>query len=282
MLESQTEGSIDRESLRELRAMMPRLPRRPTYRYQETNGSRARARMDTIDLGLLRLRDGDRLLDVGCGNGRHVLSACLHRCTVIGLDRALWDLRATKFLGFCLGTEGKLRASGTVLQGDALHLPFADASLDRIICTEVFEHVENDEVLASELTRVLRPGGTIAVSVPDGPSEWLVWQAAALHNVPPGEHVRRYRRGQMERLLRSHGFDVYARRFLHCMETPYWLIWFGSRKGDIRWRLSRAWHGFFSARAAESSPLLMCLEDIGNKVLPKSAIFYARKAREAT
>ena len=281
MLESQTDESIDKEGLRKLRASMPRLPCPPAYRYETTNGNRARARMDTVSLDLLGLRDGDCLLDVGCGSGRHVLTACLRRCVVIGFDRALRELKATKFLGFCLGTEGKLRASGSVVQGDALHLPFADQSIDRIICTEVFEHVPDDSVLAAELARVLRPGGTIAVSVPDGWSEWLVWRMAAAQGVPPGEHVRRYGRGEMERLLRSYGFQVYARRFLHSLETPYWLIWFGSQKGDARWRLSAAWHEFLGARSAEGSHLLMRLEGIGNRILPKSAVFYARKTREA-
>ncbi len=281
MLESQTDESIDREGLRRLRASMPRPPRPSAYRYQQTDGNGARARMDTVSLDLLGLRDGERLLDVGCGSGRHVLTACLHRCTVIGLDRALWELKATKFLGFCLGTEGKLRASGTVVQGDALHLPFADRSIDRVICTEVFEHVPDDSVLAAELARVVRPGGAIAVSVPDGRSEWLVWRAAAFHNVSPGEHVRLYHRGQMERLLRSHGFEVYARRYLHSLETPYWLLWFGSRRGDARWRLSAAWRDFIHGRSAEGSHLLMRLEGIGNRILPKSAVFYARKTREA-
>ena len=276
MLESHSSG------LRRLAERTPRRPRLPAYRYQTPDGNGASSRLDTIDLDLLGLRDGDRLLDVGCGTGRHLINACQRRCVAIGLDRDLWELQALKFLGFCLGTEGKLRARAGVAQADALHLPFADASLDRIICTEVFEHVPDDSLLLAELARVLRPGGTIAVSVPDALSEWLVWRVASVQRMPPGEHVRLYRRGQMERLLRSHGFDVYARRFRHSLETPYWLLWLGAQDGGVRRRLSAAWKDFLGDRSAEGSHLLTRVEDLGNRVLPKSAVFYASKSTRET
>lgn len=284
MPESQTSSPVDRQGLRKLARRTPRLPRLPAYRYQAADGNgRGASRLDTIDLDLLGLRDGDRLLDVGCGTGRHVINACRRRCVVVGLDRDLWELQALKFLGFCLGMEGKLRARAGVAQGDALHLPFADASIDRIICTEVFEHVPDDALLLAELARVLRPGGTIGISVPDARSERLVWRVASAQRVLPGEHVRLYRRGQMEQLLCSHGFEVYARRFRHSLETPYWLLWLGAPDDGMRRRLSAAWRDFVGDRSAEGSHLLTRLEEAGNRILPKSAVFYARKStREAT
>jgi len=270
------------DALGALAERTPRLPRPTTYRYRAPNGNGASSRLDTVDLDLLGLRDGDRLLDVGCGTGRHVINACRRRCVVIGLDRDLWELQALKFLGFCLGTEGKLHARAGVAQADALHLPFAAAAFDRIICTEVFEHVPDDNALLTELARVLQPGGSIAVSVPDALSEWLVWRAASVHRVSPGEHVRLYRRGQMERLLQSHGFDVYARRYRHSLEAPYWLLWMGAKDGGVRRRLSAAWKDFLGERAAAGSHVLARVESIGDSVLPKSAVFYARKSTKRT
>jgi hypothetical protein len=73
------------EELRKLRARTPRQPRPPTYRYLKEGGNGKRndngalSRLDTVDLDLLGLRDGDRLLDVGCGTGRHVIKASLRR-----------------------------------------------------------------------------------------------------------------------------------------------------------------------------------------------------------
>ena len=110
--------------LRKLAERTPRRPRLPAYRYQSTNGTGAASRLDTIDLDLLGLRDGDRLLDVGCGTGRHVINACRRRCVAIGIDRDLWELEALKFLGFCLKMEGKLRARAGVRQGRRPASPF--------------------------------------------------------------------------------------------------------------------------------------------------------------
>ncbi len=53
-----------------------------------------------------------------------------------------------------------LRARVNLLVASGERLPFADGSFDRVICTEVFEHVPDDRPLLAEFVRVLRPGGT--------------------------------------------------------------------------------------------------------------------------
>ncbi len=54
------------------------------------------------------------------------------------------------------------RLHTAAVQGDALHLPFPDATFDRVICSEVLEHIPDDLGAMSELARVLKPGGTMA------------------------------------------------------------------------------------------------------------------------
>jgi SAM-dependent methyltransferase len=235
------------------------------------------SRLDTVDLDLLGLREGDRLLDVGCGTGRHVVRACRTRCLVVGIDRDVDELMAFKFFAYCLGCEGKLRARANAVIADGLRLPLADESVDRVICTEVLEHVPDDRALVAELGRVLRPGGTMAISVPDARSEWLVWRVASIQRMPAGEHLRRYRRGEAARLLRENGFEVYAQRFRHSLETPYWLLRLGASEGGARRRASAAWKNYLDVRSAEGSHALAGLERAGNFLLPKSAVVYARK-----
>ena len=65
-------------------------------------------------------------------------------------------------------------AEADIKQGDALNLPFADGEFDRVIAAEVLEHIPADELAIAELVRVLRPGGTIAVTVP----RWLLTDKA--------------------------------------------------------------------------------------------------------
>ncbi|MGA2286102.1 MAG: methyltransferase domain-containing protein [Dehalococcoidia bacterium] len=268
--------------LKALSERTPRLPRPPAYRYRANGGGHdgngAMSRLDTVDLDLLGLREGDRLLDVGCGTGRHVVRACRKPCVVVGVDRDIDELMVLKFFAYCLACEGKLRARANAVIGDGLRLPLADESVDRVICTEVFEHVPDDRALIAELGRVLRPGGTIAVSVPDARSEWLVWRVASLQRVPAGEHVRRYRRGEMARLLRENGFEVYARRFRHSLETPFWLLALGAGEGGARRSASTVWKSFLDASSAQGSRVLAGLESAGNLLLPKSVVVYARRS----
>ena len=111
------------------------------------------------------------------------------------------------------------------------------------------------------------------------------WSGASpVQRMPPGEHVRLYRRGRDGATFSgSRGFEVYAQRFRHSLETPYWLLWLGAPDGGVRRRLSAAWKDFLDARSAESSHLLTRVEDVGNRILPKSAIVVcARKSTRET
>jgi SAM-dependent methyltransferase len=253
-----------------------------TYRYREDggNGHATPPRLNTIDLDLLGLKAGNRLLDVGCGTGRHVIEACRRDCYVVGVDRDEAELRRLQLFGYCLATEGGMRGRGALVVGDAMKLPFADGAFDRVICTEVFEHVPDDGLLMGELARLVRPGGTIAVSVPDTAAEAILWRIASLRKRPPGEHLRIYRRSEVARLLQSNGFAVYARRYRHSLESPYWFLWMGAKEGSLRKRLSAAWRDFLDAKTAEGSHLLDRLEGAGNLILPKSLVVYARKVDE--
>ncbi len=55
---------------------------------------------------------------------------------------------------------------GRYLVADGTRLPFADGAIDHVICSEVLEHVENDQAAIGELARVLRPGGVAYITVP--------------------------------------------------------------------------------------------------------------------
>ncbi len=100
-------------------------------------------RMLTVDLKSLDLKDGQRLLDLGCGAGRHLHNAYYAaKIEAFGLDRSLPDVEKTRdgfyaYPDFSPGAECRYRLA----VGDCLGLPFADASFDTIICSEVLEHI---------------------------------------------------------------------------------------------------------------------------------------------
>lgn len=102
------------------------------------------------------IRENDELLEVGCGAG-HILER-IGKGNLTGIDISPVQIeRAEKRLG----NKAKLiRANGE-------SLPFKDKSFDRILCTEVFEHVLEPEKLLMEMKRVLKDNGIISLSIPN-------------------------------------------------------------------------------------------------------------------
>ena len=85
--------------------------------------------------------------------------------------------------------------------------PFPDDTFDRIICSEVFEHIPDDVGAMAELTRVLRPGGVLAATVPSWLPEKICWALSAEYHAPlaPGGHVRIYTEGLLRERLDGAG-----------------------------------------------------------------------------
>jgi SAM-dependent methyltransferase len=95
-------------------------------------------------------------LDVGCGDGRTGLWLARRARSYVGVDVSESAVRAAR-----------LRGMDARLVADAALLPFPDRSFDVALCIEVLEHLFDPEGAAAEIRRVLRPGGTLVVSVPN-------------------------------------------------------------------------------------------------------------------
>ena len=115
--------------------------------------------MLTINFDRLKLEEGHMVLDLGCGFGRHAFEVLRRGAEVVACDMALNELHevratyaATAELGEITVTSGAFASAG-----DATRLPFQDETFDRIIASEVLEHISNDEDALSELFRVLKP-----------------------------------------------------------------------------------------------------------------------------
>ena len=145
----------------------------------------------TVDLDRLRLRAGETLLDAGCGEGRHCFGALERGARVVGLDLDRASLaRAAGALRF---RAKQLGSFGAMLQGDTFALPFRDASFDKVICSEVMEHVHDYRAAARELARVTRPRGLVAVTIPTATSENLYLRLGDDYFESPGGHIRIFR-----------------------------------------------------------------------------------------
>jgi SAM-dependent methyltransferase len=235
--------------------------------------------MVTVDFDRLDLQPGARVLDVGCGSGRHTAAACrLPKARVVGVDVDRADLAAARER---LQLHDRLNAHGggrwDLCAADGLRLPFADACFDLVVCAEVLEHVRSDGRALSEIARVLRPEGYLVVSVPRHGPERLCWALSADYAAAEGGHVRIYRRPELLARLRAAGFAPGSIHFAHSLHTPYWWLkcLVGPRRTDAR--LVNVYHRFLVWDLLKKPRLTRVIERILNPILGKSLVVYARK-----
>ena len=183
--------------------------------------------MLTVDYGKLGVRPGDRLLDLGCGFGRHAYQAARLGAEVVGFDAGADEVRKVQDTFGAMSVAGELHAETArvgAVRGDALRLPFGDGSFDRVIASEVLEHIPDDRTAMSELARVLRPGGTMAVTVPRCGPEFVNWALSDEYHNVPGGHVRIYRHKELVARLERTGLTMMGSHHAHGLHAPYWWL----------------------------------------------------------
>ena len=228
----------------------------------------------TVDLERLRLRPGEWLLDAGCGEGRHCFGALESGASVVGLDLDPDALRAAA--GALRGRGNELGRLAAMLRGDTFRLPFRDGTFQKVICSEVMEHVHDYRAAASELARVTAPGGMVAVTIPTATSEHLYLRLGDDYFESPGGHIRIFQPRELARGLAGAGLFTVAVGFAHALHTPYWVLRSiaGLPRADEN-RFVRLYRHLL-IRAA-GSRVMARLEGILNFVCPKSVILYAEK-----
>jgi len=183
--------------------------------------------MLTVDFAKLGVEPGDRVLDLGCGFGRHSYQAARLGARVVSCDAGADEVRQVQDTFGAMIEAGELDAEEPgvgAAQGDALHLPFPDNAFDRVIISEVLEHIPADEEAMAELARVLRPGGTMAVTVPRCGPEFINWALSDEYHNVPGGHIRIYRQSQLVGRLESTGLQVTGSHHAHGLHAPYWWL----------------------------------------------------------
>lgn len=184
--------------------------------------------MLTVDYEKLELQEGDLVLDMGCGAGRHVFESFRRGARIVALDYSFPELEGVRDLLWAMQEGGEVEASAQALsvRGDALRLPFADDTFDRIIASEVMEHLKDDSTAMSELTRILKPGGIIAITVPSWLAEKICWQLSAEYHAPlsEGGHVRIYTTDQLKQRMSDAGLEPRDSHRAHALHSPYWWL----------------------------------------------------------
>lgn len=236
--------------------------------------------MLTVDLGKLGVCPSERLLDLGCGGGRHAYAAARGGAAVVALDASHADVVSVRAMLGAMADAGEIDASSCTtgaLCADARSLPFADASFDRVIASEVLEHVVEDDSAIAELARVLRPGGSMAVTVPRLGPEVVNWLLSDAYHDVPGGHVRIYRRTSLAQRLARRGLVVTGSHHAHGLHSPYW--WLRCLVGpsdETHWAVA-AYHRFLVWDIVKRPFVTRLFDRVLNPLCGKSLVLYATK-----
>ena len=240
--------------------------------------------MITVDFRHLDIPSGKnstkyRILDVGCGSGRHTCAAYrLENVSVIGMDLSFEDVSEA---------AGRLRLHDRMGEhgggiwcvhvADIRNLPFKDAFFDLVICSEVLEHIPDHQKAVREVLRVLKLQGDLVVSVPRYFPERICWSISAAYRRTPGGHVRIYRQAALIHLLESAGARVGKVHHAHALHTPYW--WLKCLMGPDRDDLlpENLYHRFLTWDIMKKPVWTRILDNLLNPVFGKSVVVYLKK-----
>jgi SAM-dependent methyltransferase len=232
----------------------------------------------TVDYDRLDLQPGMTVLDLGCGEGRHAFEAYRRGARVVAVDRGVSEVRTTKrWLGaIAEAGEAGPGAAYEVVRGDLLALPFPDASVDRVIASEVLEHILDDTTAIAEIARVLRPGGTVAVTVPRYGPERICWALSDAYHANEGGHIRVYRGSELRARLAAAGLVPGGQHHAHALHAPFW--WLKCAVGVERDPAAvRVYHRLLVWDLTDRPWLTRTAERLLDPVLGKSLVVYARK-----
>lgn len=183
-----------------------------------------RRRVQTI-FEWLTPQDGDRILDGGCGRGfylRFIRHICGAELTGLELAYPLVHIARDALSGL---------PHITLINGSLYNIPYPAATFDKVILSEVLEHIPDDVHALREVARVIRPGGLIAITVPHAnyPFWWdpinktleTLFKTHIRRGLLAGiwaNHVRLYTREQLQSAVLSAGLEIVKERSFthHC------------------------------------------------------------------
>ena len=232
--------------------------------------------MLTVDFSAIRLEPGMRVLDAGCGSGRHLCEAFRAR----GVDVAGADLNwdgLCKAKGYLSLMAREKPGNWLITRANIVNLPYVDGSFDIVVCSEVLEHLPDGKAAVAELVRVLKPGGDLVVTVPRFFPERVCWALSRAYYHEPGGHIRIYKKSELLRLLEDAGTRCWRIRYRHGLHAPYWWLRCLVGHKNERSHPVRLYRRFLEWDILRHPPLTAMMDRILNPLIGKSIIFYLKK-----
>ena len=233
--------------------------------------------INTIDFEKFNLQENDRILDVGCGLGRHSLLAFRdYAVEVHGVDLGFSDLHQAKDRVSDIKAQA-CKGNINFTQANGYHLPFSDNSFDKVLCSEVLEHVPDFSALIAELVRVLKPGGRLALSVPKYLPEKLCWVLSKEYPELAG-HVRIFSGNELPDSVRALGLTLSQQHSAHAIHSPYWWMRSAFFKAGQDFPPVKAYHKFMDWHLFKAPAWTQTIEAWFNPVFGKSNVYYFDKS----
>ncbi len=177
-----------------------------------------------------------KILDAGCGRGFYLKSLSFYPfiIEIHGVDINESHIKKAKTI-----CDDKRT---TVKKASLYSLPYPDNYFDFVICSEVLEHLKDDRKALKEIKRVLKPKGTLIITVPNiifpflwDPLNWFLMSLLQIHIDKEiwwlagiwADHERLYEKGQLRSLLETTGFKVNEQKLLirWCLPFSHFLLY---------------------------------------------------------
>jgi len=230
--------------------------------------------MLTFDFNRININPEGTMLDLGCGEGRHIfgLMEKFPDLKCIGLDPHIESLdKAFEGLKFL---ESISNSKTNFLSGSAYSLPFSDDSFDLVVCSEVLEHLHDYKDAIKEINRVLKPGGQFLASVPAEFPEKICWLLSEAYQNQPGGHLRIFKKNELIKEVAEHNFSFESSQRFHSIHSAYWwlrcLFW-KSQESNI---IIKGYKKILERHILKKPFFLDLIDKIFNPILGKSIAFY--------
>ena len=233
--------------------------------------------MLTFNLKKYNLKDDGLMLDVGCGEGRHIFGIMqdypLMKCIGIDMDKASLNKAEEGYEYF----KSISNAGAEFFIGSAYSLPFESDSFDLIVCSEVLEHLHEYNDAIKEIHRVLKPGGKFYASVPASWPEKICWHLSKEYQNQPGGHLRIFNQNNLVDEIEGEGFKFLSSERFHSIHSPYWwLRCFFWKNQDANF-LVKIYKKFLEYQILQNPTWGRILEKIINPIFGKSIAYYFEK-----
>ena len=230
--------------------------------------------MLTFDFNRININPEGTMLDLGCGEGRHIfgLMEKFPDLKCIGLDPHIESLdKAFEGLKFL---ESISNTKTNFLSGSAYSLQFSDDSFDLVVCSEVLEHLHDYKDAIKEINRVLKPVGQFLASVPAEFPEKICWLLSEAYQNQPGGHLRIFKKNELIKEVAEHNFSFESSQRFHSIHSAYWwlrcLFW-KSQESNI---IIKGYKKILERHILKKPFFLDLIDKIFNPILGKSIAFY--------